>query len=342
MNDGGVYTQNTEILENKMFVFDPSAAGVPSEDCGHDANISPCYGSATIVSTTGAIAGTVVEHPHTGTPAGYALSTRAQTPSDEDSILFFPTIKNDFYRTMIAGASVMNVGEQPAYVTITLTVTQVDKYTSSSIVGRTYTDSAIIQPGKSVLFSKWLNNLGGLPAGTFAAATVQSIDNDQYDPQPLVGATNDSKKLPAVPGGKGITLYAGFADNGTTDTIAAPIVREMIGDITGGLTVQNVGLSPSTIKFEFYEYGSSNVYIFHTAGQVAVGKAVNTNRVSLEENGDKFVIDSGFSSFSELSGKQFSVIAYSMSGEKIIGLASENSLSSSRDMRNYEGINYTP
>jgi len=343
MNDGGIYTQNTQILSNKMFAFDPSAAGVPSDECGVDANTSPCYGSATIESASGPIAGTVVEHPHTGSPAGYALSTRAQTPSDEDTILYFPTIKNDFYRTMTAGASVMNVGTEVAYVQITLKVTQVDKYTSTSLEGRTYTDFAIIEPGSSILFSKWLNNLGGMPAGTFAAATVESIDNDLYDPQPLVGATNDSKQLSGVIGGRGITLYAAFADNSTTDTIAAPIIRELMGDVTGGLTVQNVGSAPATIYFEYYEYGTDNVYTFHTANELAVGEAVNTNRISQEVNGDKFVIDSGFANFSELANKQFSVIATSSltgGGESIIGLASENSLSNARDMRNYEGISF--
>lgn len=342
MNNGNSYQQQTVIDANKMFVFDPSAAGVPAADCGHDANTSPCYGSAEIISASGPIAGTVVEHPHTGSPAGYALSTRAQTPTDEATKLYFPTIKNDFYRKMIAGASVMNVGTENALVRIKLTVTDVDSQTSGSLIGRTYTDTEVIAPGESKLFSKWLNNLGGMPAGTFAAAEVESLTKDGYTAQPLVGATNDSKQLAYVPGGRGITLYAAFANGRPTDTLAAPIIREMLGDVTGGITIQNVGSASDTINFAYYEYGTNNVYTFHTTNTLANGKAINTNRISQESNGGKFTIDSGFSNFSQLAGKQFSVIVWSENGELIIGLASENSLSDKRDMRNYEGVNYVP
>lgn len=338
MNDGNSYTDNTAIEANKMYVFDPSAAGVPTLNCGVDANTSPCYGSATIVSATGPIAGTVVEHPHSGSPAGYALSTRAQTPTDVDTTLYFPTVKNDFYRKMIAGASVMNVGNEDAHVRITLTVTDVDRYTSRSLIGRTYTATETIGPGESKLFSKWLNNLGGMPAGTFAAAVVESLPNGTPS-QGLVGSTNDSKNLAYVPGGKGITLYSAFPAGQSTNRIAFPIVRERMGDVTGGLTVQNVGSAPDTFYFTYYEYGTENIYAFHTTGTVAPGQAVNTNRISLETSGGAFTVDGPFS-FSELAGKQFSVIVRSSGGNAIIGLASENSLTDKRDIRNYEGINY--
>ena len=339
MNDGNSYSQNQVIDANEMFVFDPSAAGVPSTGCGFDTNVSPCYGSAEITSTSGPIAANVVEHPHIGSPAGYALSTRAQTPSDQDTLIYHPTIKNDFYNKMTAGASIMNVGIEDALVQIALTVTSVDS-SSSAHVGDVYTDTQVIAPGKSLLFSKWLNNLGGMPSGTFAAAVIESIDDATYDPQPLVGATNDKKNLKYVSGG-GITLYAGLADRNKTDTIAAPIVRELMGDVTGGITVQNVGTAPDKIIFEYYEYGTDNVYIFETTSTIDVGEAVNTNRVSLGSDGGKFSIVSGFTSFSELGNKQFSLIVNSESGQPIIGLVSENSISDSRDMRNYETINFS-
>ena len=108
-----------------------------------------------------------MEHPHSGTPVGFALSTRAQTPSDQSTVLFFPTVKNEYYNTMTAGASVMNVGTEAAYVQITLTVTQVDNKTSGSLVGQQFVDYEVIEPGASVLYSKWRDNLGGMPTGYF-------------------------------------------------------------------------------------------------------------------------------------------------------------------------------
>ncbi len=347
MNDGNIYSQTQNIAENKMFVFDPSNAGVPS-NCAYDidSNTSACYGSAEIVSTTGDIAATVIEHPHSGSPAGFALSTRAQTDSDQDTKLYHPTIKNDYYDQMIAGASVMNVGSADAYVQITLTVTNTDPY-STAKVGEVYTDTAIIEPGKSVLFSKWLDNFGGMPAGTFAAAVIESVNKTvggvTYTKQDLVGATNDSKQLPNIPGESGITLYAGFADSTTTGALAAPIIRENFGGITGGLTVQNVGSTSAKICFEYYPYGAddvTDVYKFCTTRNINPGEAVNTNQISGETSGDYygFTIVSGFTKFSELNGKQFSVIA--TSGQPIIALASEYASAENQDMRNYEAFNF--
>jgi len=340
MNDGLVKSITQSISANEMYVFDPLSAGVPlytSEVCGSDSNTSPCYGSAEIESSTGPIAASVIEHPHQGTPAVFALSTRAQTPSDQDTKLYFPTIKNEYYDIMNAGASIMNVGGADALVKISLTVTWVDS-DSTAIVGDTYTDTEVIAPGESVLFSKWLGNLGGMPKGTFAAAVVESLDDATYDPQPLVGATNDSKYLAGMDD-RGITLYAGFADNGKSEKIAFPIVREMMGNISGGVTVQNVGSTSEDLTFEYYQYGTDNVYVFETTSPVAVGEAINTNRVS-QNGASKFTIVSGFSDFAQLADNQFSVIVTSQGGEGIIGLASEYSSMDDVDMRNYEGINF--
>lgn len=340
MNDGSSYPAPATILANKMFVFDPAAAGVPTSDCGYDSNISPCFGSAVINGST-PVAATVVEHPHTGSPAGYALSTRGQTPGDQSSTLFFPNVKNEYWGKMTAGASVMNVGINTANVKITVTVNQVDNTASSDLVGQQFIDYELIEPGSSILFSKWRDNLGGLPKGTFASAVVESVTDGGYTVQPLVGSTNDSK-VANVPGGLGITLYYGFAFENATSYIAAPIIREMNGDTTGGLTVQNVSEGPTQIVFKYYEYGTDNVYTFWTTEALEQYGAVSTNQIYRQENGGKFSFDgtSGFESFAEFAGKQFSVIAYSPTGENIFGLASEYSISEVLDMRNYEAINF--
>lgn len=338
MNDGNSYSQNITIAANKMFVFDPVNAGVPSLGCGSDSNISPCAGSAVVNSTTGKIAGTVVEHQHVGSPASYVMSTRMQTANDMDTKLYHPSVKNDYQNIMIAGASVMNLGSQPALVQITLTV--IASSTASAKPGDVFVNTAVIQPNQGLLFSKWLNNLGGMPSGTFAAAVIVSLDTATYDPQPLVGSTNDSKVMPKISAGRGITLYSSFADKATTSAIAAPILRENIGGISGGLTVQNVGSAPDTIEFWYYEYGTSNVYRFWSTNPIGVGEAVNTNRVAVN-SGSRFTND-GTWSFSALNNKQFSVIAKSQAGQKIIGLASEYAMLDNMDIRNFEAINFVP
>jgi len=341
MNDGTPYSQNVVIDANEMFIFDPTNAGVPSSGCGYNANVSPCYGSAEIVTASGPIAANVVEHPHKGSPIGYALSTRAQSEDDMDAFLYHPSVKNNYWGQADAGASIMNVGLDTALVRITLTVTNVDNDSSANI-GDIYTGYEVVEPGGAAVFSKWRDNLGGLPEGTFAAAVVESITGgeggypDTYTIQPLIGSTNDRKVMPSIPGGTGLTLYYGFADQNKTQFLAAPIVREKVNGITGSLTVQNVGTAPTYIRFEYYEYGTDNVYVFETKDTIAVGEATVTTLLS-QKGAQRFNIIDGFTSWSELAGKQFSAIVYS--DAPVIGLASEYAIADTRDISNYEAFN---
>jgi hypothetical protein len=338
MNDGNVYTQDVTIEANRMFMFDPSAAGVPSTDCETDSTISRCYGSLTLESSTGPIAATIVEHPHTGSPTGFACSTRVQTPSDTSTKIFHPAIKNEYNGIMNASAAVMNVGTGPALVQITLTVTNVSPG-SSAVIGEIYTDQMEIGAGESKVFSKFQDNLGDMPSGTYAAAVIESIDNATYDPQQLISSTNDRKVMSSLPGGYGLNLYSGYPDHKATNYLAAPTVLEHIGDLTGTLTMQNVGTAPARITYSYYEYGTDNVYRFATIDLINVGQAINTNQVSTKWE-DKFYIVDGFTDFSELDHKQFSVIAES--DQPFIGLVAEYNVYDERDIANYEAINFTP
>jgi hypothetical protein len=337
MNDGSTYSDVINIDANKLYILDPASAGVPTTDCGSGSATSPCYGSLTLSATT-PIAAVIIEHPHTGSPAGYALSTRMQSAADQDTILYHPAVKNDYFGTMNASAAVMNVGTEPAYVQITLTVTNVDSRQLAD-VGDQFIDHMILEPGESQVFDSYSNNLGGMPAGTYASAVLESIDNTEYDAQPLISSTND-KKASEVPGGYGINLYAGYAKKNASDNLAGPNLIEFVGDITGAVTVQNVGSSSTIVQFSYYEYGTDNVYIFETTNPLAVGAAINTYDISGQTNGDVFSIVSGFTSFSELDGKTFSVIVHAE--QPVIGLVAENSPTKTRDMCNYEMINYVP
>jgi len=343
MNDGLVYSQSTSIAANEMFVFDPANVGIPSSECGTDPNVSPCFGAATIVSTTGPITGAYVEHPHQGSPAYLALSTRAQTEDDEAFILYGPSVKNTYRTgsgTGITGDAIMNVGTADALVQIELTVTKLGTNAPSWVkVGDTFVDYEVIEPGKSVVFSKWDDNLGGMPVGTYAAAVYTSIDNDEYDPQPLVGASNDAKSLSKLPGGLGKTVYKLFADTSLTDTAAVPMLTEFESGLTGAMTVQNVGQTADTIHFIFYEYGSENIYEFWTREPLGPNEAVNSWGVSMN-TGNYFEKDALSSwDWSDLAGKQFSAIVYSESGQPINCLVFENAPVGNFDIRNYEAFN---
>jgi hypothetical protein len=337
MADDSVHTQTETILANRMFVFDPANATPPvaSSECGFDTNTSPCYGSAVIESDT-PIAGVLLEHPHSGTPITFVQAIRLATPQDESTLLYVPSVKNDFCGTGgcgIAGAAVMNVGTETAEVQITLTVTKLGTNAPIGVLkGDIYTDTASIPAGTNYNFSKWNNNLGGLPAGVMAAAVIESTND-----VPLVGSSNDAKTQPDFPG-QAMVKYSAFPDELATSEAFAPMVKEFYGDFTGGVTVQNVGDVADYIIIEYHEFGTGDVCILTTLNPVPVGGAAETNWVSVA-GASQFAISGDCSTFGDLSGKEFSVKAYTATGEDIIIMVTQNTPEGTLDISRYEGVN---
>lgn len=341
MNDGSVHTQTQTIGANKMFIFDPINATPPvaSINCGTDANTSPCFGAASAVSSSGDIAGVYVEHPHIGSPAAFALSTRGLTDSDKATTIFAPTTKN-YYYDATAGFTVMNTGTAPANAQITLSVTGVQPNSAAAKAGvkagDVFVDNEIIPPGQSLVFGPFNNNLGGMPKGTFAAAIVTSIDDATYDPQLLAGVSNEAKKTTLLSGGNAKAVYYGYAPSQATSQLACPVVTELVSNQTGGMSVVNVGIAPATIHFEYVLYNGLTYHVW-TKNPIDPGKAIGTNRISTNPGGN--FMNDGTWPLSELAGKVFSVYAYTDNGEEIIALNQEAATNFSNDIRNYECIN---
>ena len=334
MADGSVYTDPQTILANRSFLFDPASVGIPSTGCGFDTMTSPCYGSAIITSTT-PIAGVLLEHPHSGTPVTFVQAVRIGTPQDESTIIYVPSVKNDFCGSSgcgVAGAAVMNVGTADANVEITLTVTKLGINASNVSAGAVYTDSAVIPPGENYNFSKWNNNLGGLPPGTMAAAVIESVNG-----QPLVGSSNDAKTQPNYPG-EAKVKYAAFPDELASSTAYAPMVKEFLGVFTGGATVQNVGTQADFINIEYHEIGTSRVCVLRTLSPVPVGAAAETNWVSVTGS-SQFSISGDCTSFSQLAGSEYSIKTYTDGGQNVILMVTENTPNGTLDISRYEGVN---
>jgi hypothetical protein len=335
MADGSKYAQTENIEANRMFVFDPAAAGVPNTNCGYNTNTSPCYGSA-VVTATGDIAGVLLEHPHSGTPVTFIQAIRLQTPVDQSTKIYIPSVKNDFCGSSgcgVAGAAVMNAGLSSANVKITLTVTKLGNNAPSDVkVGDVFTDTASIPAGTNYNFSKWNNNLGGLPEGTLAAAVIESTNG-----QPLVGSSNDAKTQTDFPG-EAKVKYTAYADELATATAYAPMVKEFLGNFTGGVTVQNVGSAADFINIEYHQYGTNNVCTLRTKSKIAPGGAAETNWVSVNGS-NRFTLSGNCSSFGWLTGKEFSVKAFTDAGQNIIIMVTENTPDGSLDISRYEGVN---
>ena len=336
MNDGSTYTVEDQFIEaNKMRMFDPISAGAPTTDCGAmDFNVSPCFGAAEVTSDT-PIAGVVIEHPFSGSPVGLIYVTRGLTNADASTVLFSPSIKNEYYGG-VAGASIMNIGSEDAKVKLTLTVTLGPQ------AGNIYSDELIIPPNSTKTFSKWLDNLGGMPSGNFGAARIESVTEGEYTAQPLIGISNDTMRQSRTPGGKGGTAAYAYSIESATPTNGAPMVKEYYDIYTGGLTVVNVGSQPTTITFTYYEYGSDNVYTFWTKNTVQPNAAVNTGRISYNPN-DVFENDGSWE-FSEMRNKEFSVIAQASNDQSIVSLVTAYDPNTNKfyDVMNYEGFSFIP
>jgi len=328
MNDGSTHTQSTTIQANRMFVFDPANAVPPvaSSSCG-SADTSPCMGAATVLATTGSIVGVVVEHPHIGSPAPFVLSTRGFTASDADTVIVAPTIKNAF-NGGTTGFSVQNVGGIQTTAYITLTVTNA---TNPALIGDKYYDSEVIDPGAAVVFSVFRDNLGGMPAGTFASAVVSASQN-------LVGSVNESKDQPNTPGGKAKAVYAAFAQSAATNVVALPLVKEMFGGKTTGVAVVNAG-DASTTVIASYTDAAGVTRQFQTSSAIDPGEAISLFQV-FQNAGGKFT---GLADFSVLEGTKNSVSLTTDNGQPIIALAQESDRSDGvLDIKNYEGFNLAP
>lgn len=324
MNDGKTYTQTKTILANRMFMFDPLNAGVPAGSTA-PAAVNPSLGAATVVSTTGKIAGVVVEHPHTGSPAPFVLSTRGLIGTDSGTTIIAPTIKNTFNGGM-TGFSVLNTGTGSALVEIVLTVTNAS---NTSLIGKVYKHQEVIPAGGSTVFSSFRDNLGGLPTGTFAAAVVTSLDTVTYDPQPLVGTVNETNNF-------GKATYSAFSKDSATTKVGLPMVKEMFANSTTGVAVVNVG-TDSTYFYATYTDQNGIVRKFRTTEEVAPGAAVSFYTVYKNLN-NKFT---GLANFSALYGTKNSVVIESDGIQPIVALAQESDQypwDGLLDVKNYEGF----
>ncbi len=339
------YTQSADIPANRSFMFDPTAAGVPSTNCGNNTALSPCYGSAVITSTTGPMAGVLVEYPHTGSPAPILLATKLASQNDFSKTVYAPSIKNDYTTSATAtgqsNAVVMNVGDSEALVRITLTVTELGKNAPpTSNVGDTYTATVTIPPKQNFNFSQWAPaTLGNMPAGLMASAIIESITDPTHQvAQDLIGSGNDSKTQPLTAGGRAKIKYSLFSQDLATGKAAAPLVKEYYNGMSGGLNIQNAGTVADVINVELYDFNSDTTYKFWTKTPIPPGASVSTSAVSV--NGATKFNNNNMFSWSELRGKEFSAIAYTSNGEKIIMIVAEYDTAGKRDISRYEGINY--
>lgn len=188
--------------------------------------------AATVTSSSGQIAGSVVEHPTSANPATFALSTRSFIPSEADTKVYAPALKNDFSGGT-TGLAVQAVGGDVTVV--------VDFSITNSASGATCTagsSAAVdIQSGKSAVFGgpSDRNLPAGFGNGCFGSGTVR-VTSGSGKIVATVNETNSSGKA----------VYSGFPASAASQKVAVPLVKEAFANGNTAVVVQAVGDSGSS------------------------------------------------------------------------------------------------
>jgi len=223
-SDGVSHTKPLVISANRSVTFGPSDGFTPAvvaTNCGSDPNTSACFGSLSVTGNNN-IAGVALEYQDGVSPATAVQAASMFGTEDVGDTVLCPIMKNDFagnHRT--TGMSIANTGVDTANVTATFT----------SSAGATFTQGPVaITSGKSFVFSAFNSTVGGMPAGTLAAAKVTS------DKPTIVGVVSE-RNISGSP--VKFTTYTCFNPANATAKVAAPVFKMDFGNNTTGIQVQN-------------------------------------------------------------------------------------------------------
>ncbi len=230
------HTFSGSIAANRAINLIPSQFTPPMpNNCpsNADANTSACFGSLEVVATGGNIVGTVIEYVDDESPAQRVQAASLFPSTDAGDTVFCPTIKNTFTSTQrrTTGLTVANTSNQPVTVNVRFTA-------ALPTPGTVYTNSVQIAANKSFAFSPFLNNMGGMPAGTLASARVETADSSDS-----IVAIVSERNFGTTP--VKATLYNCFNSTSATSSIAAPLVKKNVAGVNSGLTIQNVAAAGS-------------------------------------------------------------------------------------------------
>jgi len=316
MNDGGVYSQTLSIDANKMVLFDPSNAGVPSSSCGSNSTTSPCFGGATVTTPGENIAGVAVEYKEGVSPAVIALATRGFIPSEAGAEIYVPVFKYDFAGAS-AGLQVQNTSTtSSADICANYKVYNTQAGATSNIGDEYRYCFTSVGPGQTKTFRYSVaGSLGGMSSHTAASVVVTGT-------QPIVAVINEA-------GTTGKAAYAAFSSG--TAKVGAPLYKEEFGGMTTGLVIQNIGTTTTTVTVTFN----------NTSGSYSLdGKELGAG-----ESWSVYKVNRAIYSGSKPAKGTKNAVVVTSSSEDIVAVAQEADIKSSNgvvDLRNYEAFNLTP
>jgi hypothetical protein len=322
-----VYTENKVIKANRMYAFLPAAASVPSCGGGNNDN---CRGGAIVTSSSGPLAGTVVEYEDGVSVAKWVLSSSAFTPADIGTTVIAPALKNDFGGGT-TGAAILNTTNTQALVDLTFVVTALQSAgcAGPGIGVGTVRNGTVTVPAQGTEVIRINRGNTQLPACVLYAMTAE----DQGADQELAITVNQTQ----VQGTQTLkSKYNGFNAANATGTALFPLVKENFGSNTSGVTIVNAG--SITTKVDVTYAGSLSSHTIQTI-DLAAGQAVTLRQVYTGAHlGTRYTLPLGQTL---PPAQKYAVTATAVqAGARIVGMSQEATLSGTRlDIKNYEGFN---
>jgi hypothetical protein len=316
MRNGSSHVVNlTGIEPNKMKVFSvfdaPTYATPPADVNGR-------VGGLVVTGGTN-LAGVVMEHSTTADPAITLNGTRGLVAADFAATAYAPVIKNNWFGRF-TGLQVQNVSGGSINITVEY------KGTGGACNGQTLTDTANNVADETSHTFVHLTGQTSLPANCLASATVTATGN-------FVAIVNEEQVSGGAPAG--ITYYA-LSDS--SNTVSAPLFKDVFYGATSGLQVQNVGGAATTnwsATFICTTQGGSNFTAVSDdakTGQIAPGSAY----LFFTPSGDNL-----FTAANPFGASQANCAVTIEADQPIVAIVNEMAFPSvgSLDDNNYEGFN---
>lgn len=321
MRNGDTHVYTTpSIGPNQMVAFSVFDAGTysPSSNDGRVGGL--------VVTSSQPLAGTVLEHYTTESPATIAQGTRGFTSADFDTKAYAPVIKNSRFNRF-TGIQVQNVSGGDVDITVTYAGT------AGACAGNTYTDSVTgVADGTSHTFVQ-LPGQTNLPSDCTASATIEATGN-------IVAIVNEAYVSSYVSAGndqRAVTSSAIPASSATTK-ISVPLFKDDRFEKRTGLQIQNVGSAQATnIVATFVCSGGASFTAVSKPQTVDAGAAVLFYHPSTQ--GSMFEAANPFAS----DNVNCSVTV--TADQPVVAIANESvtpGAALAQDNNNYEGFNLTP
>lgn len=322
MRSGATHTVNLpSISPNQMAVF--SLFDAATFDDNQAANSSGRVGGMSITAG-GPMAGVVMEHYTSESPATILQGTRGFTSVDFDTKAYAPGIKHNRYGRF-TGIQVQNVSGGTINVTVTY------KGSAGACNGNTYTDSVTgLADGESHTFVQWEGKTNLIP-NCAASATIVGTGN-------IVAIVTESYRFDSVPvSGQMMVMSSAIPDVAATAKLSAPTFKDDRYSKRTGLKIMNVGLAQATnIVATFNCTGGATFTAVSNPQTVAPGASVQFYTPS---------DDPGMFGANSFSSNNVTCGVVVTADQPIVALANESVIPGGtleQDTNNYEGFNLTP